>query len=109
MRPVGHKEKKTQQRVVQLFREGLGYDYLGDWTHRDCNHNIEEDLLRRFLRELLPSRAKARTIWASALPSRSALLQRSATSPWMKRAGGSRAWSASTWPGERLTRVGTQA
>jgi type I restriction enzyme R subunit len=40
---VGQKEEKTQQRVVQLFRERLGYDYLGDWTHRDCNHNIEED------------------------------------------------------------------
>jgi type I restriction enzyme, R subunit len=27
---VGQIEKKTQQRVVKLFRDILGYDYLGD-------------------------------------------------------------------------------
>ena len=48
---VGQIEKKTQQRVVRLFRDQLGYDYLGDWTERDGNRNIEEDLLRAFLRE----------------------------------------------------------
>jgi type I site-specific restriction-modification system R (restriction) subunit len=48
---VGQIEKKTQQRVVNLFREQLGYDYLGDWTEREGNKNIEEDLLRTFLRE----------------------------------------------------------
>jgi hypothetical protein len=35
MSTVGQIEKKTQQRVVRLFREQLGYDYLGDWTERD--------------------------------------------------------------------------
>ena len=34
MTTVGQIEKKTQRRVVKLFREQLGYDYLGDWTHR---------------------------------------------------------------------------
>ncbi len=48
---VGQIEKKTQQRAVKLFREQLGYDYLGDWTEREDNRNIEEDLLRTFLRE----------------------------------------------------------
>jgi type I restriction enzyme R subunit len=48
---VGQIEKKTQQRVVKLFRDTLGYDYLGDWTDRVGNRNIEEDLLRKFLRE----------------------------------------------------------
>ena len=48
---VGQIEKKTQARVVKLFREQLGYDYLGDWTEREDNRNIEEDLLRTFLRE----------------------------------------------------------
>ena len=48
---VGQIEKKTQQRVVRLFREQLGYDYLGDWTEREGNRNIEESLLRAFLRE----------------------------------------------------------
>jgi len=48
---VGQIEKKTQQRVVKLFRDTLKYDYLGDWTEREGNRNIEEALLRKFLRE----------------------------------------------------------
>ncbi len=51
MSTVGQIEKSTQQRVVKLFREQLGYDYLGDWTEREGNRNIEEELLRTFLRE----------------------------------------------------------
>jgi type I restriction enzyme R subunit len=51
MRGVGQLEKKTQRRVVKLFREQLGYDYLGDWTDREGNRNIEEELLRTFLRD----------------------------------------------------------
>jgi type I restriction enzyme R subunit len=49
MSSVGQIEKQTQQRVVDLFRDRLGYDYLGDWTERPGNRNIEEDLLRKFL------------------------------------------------------------
>lgn len=49
MSDVGQREKKTQQRVVKLFRDKLKYDYLGDWTDREGNRNIEEDLLRKFL------------------------------------------------------------
>ena len=41
MSTVGQIEKKTQQRVVKLFRDTLGYDYLGDWTDREDNRNIE--------------------------------------------------------------------
>jgi len=51
MHAVGQKEKKTQQRVVKLFRDTLGYDYLGDWTEREGNSNIEQELLRRFLHD----------------------------------------------------------
>lgn len=51
MSTVGQIEKKTQARVVRLFREQLGYDYLGDWTEREGNRNIEEELLRAFLRD----------------------------------------------------------
>ncbi len=51
MTTVGQIEKKTQRRVVKLFREQLGYDYLGDWTDREGNRNIEEALLRAFLRD----------------------------------------------------------
>lgn len=48
---VGQIEKVTQQRVVRLFRERLGYYYLGDRTDREDNRNVEEDQLRQFLRE----------------------------------------------------------
>jgi len=51
MNPVGQIEKKTQQRVVKLFQDRLEYDYLGDWTDREGNRNIEEEWLRAFLRD----------------------------------------------------------
>lgn len=36
---------------MKLFREQLDYAYLGDWNEREGNSNVEEDLLRAFLRE----------------------------------------------------------
>jgi type I restriction enzyme, R subunit len=36
--------------VVQFFRTGLGYDYLGHWQDRVGNSNVEQDLLRDWLR-----------------------------------------------------------
>lgn len=51
MPPVGQIEKKTQKRVVKLFRDNLGYAYLGDWTDREGNANIEPDLLRAWLKK----------------------------------------------------------
>ena len=41
MSTVGQREKATQARVVKLFRERLGYDYLGDWIDETDNRNIE--------------------------------------------------------------------
>ena len=41
MSTVGQIEKKTQARVIKLFHEQLGYDYLGDWTDRESNANID--------------------------------------------------------------------
>ncbi len=49
---VGQIEKKTQARVVALFRETLGYDYLGNWIDRENNGNIEEAFLRPFLKDV---------------------------------------------------------
>ena len=49
MSTVGQIERATQNRVVKLFQENLGYDYLGDWQDRDGNSNIEEGFLRAFL------------------------------------------------------------
>lgn len=46
---VGQIEKLTQARVVKLFCDTLDYDYLGNWTDRTNNRNIEADLLRAFL------------------------------------------------------------
>ena len=49
MSTVGQIEKRTQARVVALFQDQLGYDYLGNWIDRAGNANIEPDLLRPFL------------------------------------------------------------
>lgn len=47
---VGQVERKTQGRVVGLFRDFLGYDYLGSWEYRDGNSNVETDMLTANLR-----------------------------------------------------------
>src|SRR3990167_11511416 len=49
MSTVGQIEKKTQQRVVYLFQQQLGYEHLGDWAERPNNANIEPELLRGWL------------------------------------------------------------
>src|ERR1035437_9544543 len=50
MSTVGQRERKTQQRVVKLFRETLGYAYLGNWEERPDNRNLEPELLRAWLK-----------------------------------------------------------
>ena len=50
MSAVGEREKRTQERVIAFFRDALGYRYLGDWTGREHNRNIEADRLRGWLR-----------------------------------------------------------
>ena len=72
MSTVGEIEKKTQERVVRLFSNKhypscLGYDYLGDWTEREGNRNIEEALLRKFLYE---KQRYDEALIARALPAR---------------------------------------
>jgi predicted metal-dependent hydrolase len=42
MTTVGQIEKKTQGRVVALFRDRLGYDYRGDWTDREAMRALLE-------------------------------------------------------------------
>jgi type I restriction enzyme, R subunit len=46
---VGQLERKTQNRIVALFRDRLGYEYLGNWEEREGNSKIEEQYLRAFL------------------------------------------------------------
>jgi type I restriction enzyme R subunit len=50
MSTVGQIERAAQNRVVKLFREQLGYRYLGNWEDRPENSNIEESFLRPFLK-----------------------------------------------------------
>lgn len=50
MTDIGKPERATQNRVVQLFCNELGYRYLGDWTERAGNSNLEEGLLTEYLR-----------------------------------------------------------
>ena len=49
MTKVGELEIRTQRRVVDHFRQQLGYAYLGDWKDRPNNRNIEAGLLTQFL------------------------------------------------------------
>jgi len=49
MSTVGQIERKTQARVVRLFRDALGYEYLGDWEEREGNASIEMAMLTAWL------------------------------------------------------------
>ena len=46
---VGQIERKTQNRIVELFRDRLNYQYLGNWEDRLDNSNIEESEVRKYL------------------------------------------------------------
>ncbi len=50
MNDIGKPERATQNRVVKLFEQRLGYAYLGDWIDR-ANGNIEEGHLATYLAE----------------------------------------------------------
>lgn len=53
---IGEIERRTQDRVVHLFRDTLGYAYLGNWEDRQGNSNIEEEYLREFLKNQMVSK-----------------------------------------------------
>jgi type I restriction enzyme, R subunit len=50
MNHVGKPERVTQNRIVRLFEERLGYRNLGDWSDRAGNSNIDEGLLTVYLK-----------------------------------------------------------
>lgn len=49
MSQIGAIERETQNQLVQLFQDGLKFEYLGNWQDRPTNSNIEEDILRNYL------------------------------------------------------------
>ena len=49
MTNIGDIERKTQNRVINLFQKSLEYEFLGNWHDRLDNSNIEESLLRSYL------------------------------------------------------------
>lgn len=51
MNVIGQTERTTQNRILTLFREELGYRYLGNWTDREGNSSIEESLLTDWLKK----------------------------------------------------------
>ena len=48
MSKVGTPERLTQNRVIKLFSDQLGYKYLGDKSENE-NSNIEKELLTTYL------------------------------------------------------------
>lgn len=50
MSNVGQIERKAQQKVIKVFTEQLGYEYLGNWEYRESNSNIEVELLTQNLK-----------------------------------------------------------
>lgn len=49
MNDVSKPERATQDRIIELFTQKLGYRYLGNWADRAGNHCIEEGLLTAHL------------------------------------------------------------
>ena len=49
MSGIGQPERATQVRVVALFRDELNYRYLGNWSDRAGNSNIDEGMLTAHL------------------------------------------------------------
>jgi type I restriction enzyme R subunit len=46
---IGQIERISQNRIVKLFKEQLGYKYYGNWEEREKNSNIEERYLGSYL------------------------------------------------------------
>ncbi|MGB3681867.1 MAG: HsdR family type I site-specific deoxyribonuclease, partial [Rubrobacteraceae bacterium] len=51
MSDVGQLERKTQDRIVRMFADRLGYRYLGNRQYRPENSNVEEADVRAWLRK----------------------------------------------------------
>lgn len=52
MPKIGQIERLTQNRIVKLFTDHLGYEYLGNWEDRLNNSNIETNETSRVILQL---------------------------------------------------------
>lgn len=48
---IGKPERATQNRIVKLFKDELGYSYRGNFEERNNNSNIEINLLENYLKD----------------------------------------------------------
>ncbi len=49
MYTVGKPERESQNRIIQLFKDKLGYTYLGNWEKQERVYPVEEGLLLAYL------------------------------------------------------------
>ena len=49
MTTIGQRERATQNRVIQLFQQQLGYTYLGNWYEIPTNSNIDQAFATAYL------------------------------------------------------------
>jgi type I restriction enzyme R subunit len=49
MTTIGQRERATQNRVIQLFHQQLGYTYLGNWEEIPTNSNIDQAFATAYL------------------------------------------------------------
>ncbi len=49
MNSISKPERATQRRLIKHFQDDLGYRYLGDWSRREVNSNVEEKIARAWL------------------------------------------------------------
>ena len=48
---INDRERTTQNNLIRYFQKTLKYTYLGDWQHRDDNKNVEDELLKDWLKK----------------------------------------------------------
>lgn len=49
MNSISKAERETQKRLIRHFQENLGYRFLGDWSRRVNNSNVEKEILEAWL------------------------------------------------------------
>ena len=45
---VGDAERKTQNKVIRLFQDKLGYEYLGNWEVKDAGKLVRHPSRKGF-------------------------------------------------------------